>query len=603
MNYEKFSTSPRHEIPDEFKWDLSLAYKSRADWDADFAKIAPLMAELDELRGKLGKSPANIAKALDLEDRIERIVENLSSYARQKSDEDSADNANLSLCGKISAKSTEIDARTSWIDPELLDMPEKRLLAFAEKPELSFYKKTILDLIKEKEHTLGAAEERLLGLASDAMSSSYETFSLLSNADLRFPSVKDENGVETELTQSNFMLFLRKKDRNIRKEAFEKFYSRYSEFKNSFAAILDGTVKANIFETRARNFGSCLGAALFEDRIPENLYTGLIKSVRGKFPLIHEYFHLRKKKLGLDEMHLYDVHHSLVDESDRRWSWEEARDTVLASIEPMGPEYVACARKAFSGRWMDVLPNKGKRSGAYSGGSYDSPQYILLNFNGRLDDVFTLAHELGHSMHSLFSNRTQKYHYADYSIFLAEIASISSELLLHEHLLRNSQDEKFRRTITDHILDEFRGTVVRQTMFAEFELLTHRRREEDESLTADFLCSEYYRLVSEYFGKDVVCDRLIEVEWARIPHFHYGFYVYKYATGFAAAAKFAKRISAGDKDAIPDYMRFISAGSSKDVLDILRDSGVDPLDPGFIGDAFGLFEEKTSEFFGRQVRR
>ncbi len=603
MNYEKFSTSPRSEIPDEFKWDLSLAYGSLPEWDADFAKIAPLLAELDELRGKLGKSAANIAKALDLEDQIELIVENLSSYARQKSDEDSTDNANLALCGRISAKSTEIDARTSWIDPELLEIEEKKLLSFAEEPELSFYRKTILDVIQEKEHTLGADEERLLGLASDALSSSYETFNLLSNADLRFPSVKDENGADTELAQSNFMLFLRKTDRNVRKEAFEKFYTRYSEFKNSFAAILDGTVKANIFETRARNFGSCLEAALFEDRIPEDLYTGLVKSVRSKFQLIHKYFHLRKRKLGLDEMHLYDVHHSLVDESDHRWSWEEARDTVLASIEPMGCEYVACARKAFSERWMDVLPNKGKRSGAYSGGSYGSPQYILLNFNGRLEDVFTLAHELGHSMHSLFSNRTQKYHYADYSIFLAEIASISSELLLHEHLLRNSQDEKFRRIITDHILDEFRATVVRQTMFAEFELLTHRRREEDESLTADFLCSEYYRLVSEYFGRDVVCDRLIEVEWARIPHFHYGFYVYKYATGFAAAAKFARRISDGKGDAVPDYMRFISAGSSRDVLDILRDSGVDPLDPGFIEDAFGLFDEKTSEFFGRQVRR
>ncbi len=601
MNYEKFSTKARKEIAEEFKWDLSIAYKNREEWDKDFAKLSPLLKQINSYRDKLSESAAKIKECLELEDELSRLIESLSSYARHKSDEDSADNTNLALCGKISAKSTELDSETAWIDPELLSMDENKLLSFAEDPKLSFYKKTILDIIREKEHNLSANEEKILGLVSDALSSSYETFNLLSNADLRFPSLKNENGEEEELTQSNFLLFLRKKNREIRKDGFEKFYGRYAEFKNSFAAILDGTVKANIFETRVRKFKNTLDAALFDDKIPENFYHGLISSVRKNLPLIHHHLANRKKKLQLDEMHLYDVHHNIVDENERKWSWNEARDIVINSLAPLGDEYQANAMRAFSEHWIDILPNKGKKSGAYSGGSYDSPPYMLINFNGTLEDIFTLAHELGHSMHSFYSNKTQKYHYADYSIFLAEIASITSEILLHEYLLRNSQDELLRQTILNHFLDEFRATVVRQVMFAEFELLIHKRREDDESLTAEFLNGEYYRLVSEYFGPAVFCDKLIQYEWARIPHFHYGFYVYKYASGFVASAKFAKSIMNNEKLARKNYLQFISAGSSKDVLDILNDSEINPLAPDFMDDAFKLFKESSDSFWANNV--
>jgi len=597
LNYEKFSAKTRNEIPQKYKWDLSSTYKNLKDWNDDFEKLPKMLKNLKRHRGKLSNSPDEIRRAFEKEDEISRLTEKLSSFARQKSDEDSSDNSNLALCGKISAKSAEIDAEIAWIDPELLSMDEKKLIDFANNPRLSFYKKTILDLIREKPHTLSAEEEKLLGLASDALSSSYDTFNLLSNADMRFPRIKDEKSVQTELSHSNFLLFLRKKKRSVRKEAFEKFYGRYSEFQNTFASILDGTIKTDIFETRARKFDDCLQAALFDDRIPKDLYEGLISSVRTNLPLLHHYFSRRRKKLGLKKMHLYDIHHSLVEAPEIKWSWEDAQKAVLDSLSPLGREYCDFARKAFDERWIDVLPNKGKRSGAYSGGSYDSPPYILMNFNGTLDDVFTLAHELGHSMHSFYSNKTQKYHYADYSIFLAEIASISSELLLHENLLRNSQEKSPAPVLLNHLIDEFKATVVRQTMFAEFELIIHRRREEDECLTAEFLKTEYYRLVSEYFGPDVFCDKLIEHEWARIPHFHYGFYVYKYATGFAAAAKFAKMIVDGEQDAVKKYLNFISSGSSKDVLDILKDSGINPLEKDFMNNAFKLFGEKSEAFW------
>lgn len=597
ISYENFSTKSRNEIPEEYKWDLGQIYKTDSDWERDLAKLKHLTEEIQKFRGTLKNSPANIAKTFELEDEIERILENLSAYARHKSDEDTSNNQNLALAGKISSKSAEISAKTSWVEPELLEIEEKILLEFADTPELSFYKKTILDLIREKKHTLSAAEEELLGLVSDPLSSSYEIFSIISNSDLRFPKIKDERGEEHELTQSNFINFLRKQDRTVRKSAFENFYSVYNQFKNTFASILDGTVKTNIFEVRARKFKNSLEAALFDDKIPEELYLNLIKSVKSNLDSVYKYFSLRKEKLNLDEMHLYDTYQPMTDASEMVWTWEDAKKAVLDSVQILGDNYVKIARKAFEEHWIDVLPNRGKKSGAYSGGSYDSPPYILLNFNGRLNDVFTLAHELGHSMHSYYSNKNQQYHYADYSIFLAEIASINSELLLHYHLLRNSQDERLKKSLINHLLDEFRATVVRQTMFAEFELLIHEKREKDEVLTADFLCSEYYKLVKEYFGNDVFCDKAIELEWARIPHFHYGFYVYKYATGFAAAAKFANRIISGTNESVDDYLKFISSGSSKDVIEILLDSKIDACGKDFINDAFKIFAENSKNFF------
>ncbi|HOK05165.1 MAG TPA: oligoendopeptidase F [Victivallales bacterium] len=597
MNYENFATIHRNDIPEEFKWDLSLIYKTEKAWEEDFKKLDEYISEIQKLKGKLKNSPQNIAKVLDLEDNISRIIENLSAFARHKSDENSSNNKYLAMSGKISTKAAEIDAKISWIDPEILEIDEETLIKYSENPELKFYKKTIKDLIREKKHTLSKNEEKILGLVSDSLSSSYETFNIISNSDLKFPEIQDENGTKRELTHSNFILFLRNQNRNVRKAAFENFYSIYEQFKNTFASILDGTIKANVFEMKVRNFEDSLEAALFDDKIPKSLYYNLIESVSENLNLVYEYFRLRKEKLNLDELHIYDTYHPIIECEDLKWSWNDAKKTVLESLSPLGENYIKVAEKAFSEKWIDVLPNRGKKSGAYSGGSYDSPPYILLNFNGRMEDVFTLAHELGHSIHSYYSNKTQKYHYADYSIFLAEIASITSELLLHFYLLRNSQNESLKKFLLNHIIDEFKATVVRQTMFAEFELIIHQKREHGEPLTADLLCDEYYKLIQKYFGNNVICDKLIELEWARIPHFHYGFYVYKYATGFAAAAKFANKIISGDSDAPGLYKNFISAGSSKDVIEILKDSDIDITDASFINDSFRIFDENVKEFF------
>ncbi len=585
----------RPQIGAELKWNLEALYADLKLWRSDFEKIDPMLKHLNELKGCLADSPETIKTAFELEDDISRLLEKLSAYVRHKSDENTADNQNLALLGKISSKDTLVDAETAWIEPEILAIDEEKLRQFAQSPGLSFYKKTLDDLIIMKPHTLSADEEKILGLVSDSLSTSYDTFILLSNADMRFPKIKNEKGDDVELTQSNFVTFLRTEDRNIRKNAFEKMYETYSGFQNTFASLLDGTVKADVFGVRTRKFRDCLDDALFEDKIPASLYHNLISSARKNLPVIHKYYGIRKKALKLDELHLYDMYNNIAATKEQTWTWDEAKEAVINSLEPLGKNYQREAKQAFDERWIDVLPRRGKKSGAYSGGCYDSHPYILMNFQGTLDDVFTLAHELGHSMHSFYANKAQSYHYADYSIFLAEIASITSELLLHEHLIKTSKDKNFRAVLINHLLDEFRATVVRQTMFAEFELIIHKHREEDETLTADFLKEKYYRLVCEYFGEKVFCDKLIEYEWARIPHFHYGFYVYKYATGFAASAKFAKRLIDGDRGALDDYVKFLECGSSRDVLDILKTCGIEPESNEFINDSFLLFGKKMED--------
>jgi oligoendopeptidase F len=429
-------------------------------------------------------------------------------------------------------------------------------------------------------------------MASDALSSPYKTFSLLNNADLKFPEVKDSKGGSHALTHGSYIKLMESADRELRRNAFGGLYSRYGEFRNTFASILDATVKTHVLDAKARKHKSALAAALQPDRIPEKVYSSLIETVRERLPAIHSYYALRAKKLGLEKLDMFDVYNPLLHDSAMEVPWTRARDWVLEAMRPLGDEYGRVLKSAFDERWIDYLECKGKKSAPYSSGCYGRPPYILMNYAGNLDGVFPLAHELGHSLHSHFSDSAQPFHYASYGIFVAEVASTTNELLLHKLLFDRAGSKDMKAHLLNHLADELRGTLFRQTMFAEFEKTIHEMAVEGEPLTADSLCRRYYDLNAAYHGPAVAPDKRIELEWARIPHFHYDFYVFKYATGISAAVKLSKMILAGETK--PD-LRFLRAGGSKDVIDIMKDAGVDFSTPAPVEAAIELFKETVAE--------
>jgi len=458
--------------------------------------------------------------------------------------------------------------------------------------------------LRDKPHTLSAAEERLLGMASDVLGSAGKIFSTLNDADLTFPVVKDENGKRKPLTHGNYINFLESPDRAVRKKAFTALYQTYKKFRNTFSATLYGDVKTHVYSAKIRNYPSALAASLHDDNIPEAVYNNLIGTVHQHLPKLFKYFGIRAKALGLKELDMYDLHCPLVPDYRMEIPWDQACKWVKEALKPLGEDYCAKLDQAFKKRWIDVLECKGKRSGAYSSGCYDSAPYILMNYTGTLSEVFTLAHELGHSMHSWYSNHTQDYHYADYSIFVAEIASTTNELLLHDYLLKNcAKDRNFKLYLLSHHADQFRGTIYRQTMFAEFEKMIHEKVEKEIPLTADELCQSYYELNKTYHAENVNPDQLVELEWARIPHFYYDFYVYKYATGLSAAAQLSKNILSGNAKKLEAYLGFLKAGSTKDVLDIMKDAGVDLSTPAPVDAALTEFGHTVEELAATLKKR
>ncbi|MFA7232288.1 MAG: oligoendopeptidase F, partial [Victivallaceae bacterium] len=577
-------------IPEEMTWDLQSIYKTPADWEKDFANIEPLMDKFMEYKGRLAESPAALLGAIQTMDNMERLAEKVYVYSHLKSDENTADSENRSRVDRISSLFADISGKTAWFEPEVMAIPPEKINNLLESNELAFYKRSLLELLRQRPHTLSEKEERILGMASDVMAVPQKTFSMLNNADMKFPEVVNDSGKKTELTHGNYLHFLESAKRNVRKNAFKAMFGAYEKLRNTFAATLDGTVKKHILNSKIRNYPSALAASLFEDDVPDSVYLNLIKAVKEKLPALHKYIKLRADVMGLKKLDMYDLYNPLVPECKVKVSWEQAVTWVKEALKPLGEEYCAILEKAFSERWIDVMECRGKRSGAYSSGSYDTFPYILLNFNGTLNDVFTLAHELGHSMHSYYSNREQDYHYADYSIFVAEVASTTNELLLHDYLMKHNDREDVQAYLLCHLADEIRGTIYRQTMFAEFELDIHKKAEKSIPLTADLLCREYYKLNQEYYGKHVKADKLVEMEWARIPHFYYNFYVYKYATGMSAAIKLSSNILSGDKKLIADYFGFLKAGDSKDVLDIMKDAGVDLSTPAPVLAALDVFD-------------
>ena len=582
-------TPTRAELDPTLCWDLTPLYPSREEWEKDFRRLEDALAAFQRWRGRLAESPETLLHALEDGDALGRLEEKLATYAHLRHDEDTADPANAELNGRMEAKCAELAGLTAWFDPELMAIKKEVFDRFRKDPVLAFYKRTLDETEREREHTLSEPEDRILSMSSDVMSASEKAFSLMNDADLRFPKVRDASGKTAELTHGSYRKFMESPVRSVRRAAFQSLHKTFGSFRNTFASLLESTVKANVLSAKLRHYPDTLSAALSGANIPVSVYDGLIRSVRGGLSAIHEYYAFRADRLGLKKIEMYDIQNPVVPGvSDRRWSWKEAVELVKEACRPLGKEYGKALEKAFAERWIDVCECRGKRSGAYSSGCYDSNPYLLLNFNGTLDSVSTLAHELGHSMHSYFSNRTQKYHYASYHIFAAEIASTCNELLLHHCLMERNPDPAFRAYLRNQLLDDFRATLFRQTMFAEFERKIYSLCEQGEVLTADRLCGLYGELNADYHGPAVHNTPEIRYEWARIPHFYYGFYVYQYATGISAAAALAKNILEGNPD---PYLAFLSAGDSRDVIDIIRSAGVDFSTSAPVDAAIGLFRE------------
>lgn len=580
------------DLPVEMTWDLTKMYPTNEDWEKDFRKIDGLVRKFQKFKGHLADSPATLAKAFQAEDELSFLLEKLHTFAHLRSDEDTGISENRGRVDRILAKSAEIEGDTAWFEPEIMKIDKKEFRKLAKAPELKFYALTMKRLEADRPHTLSEAEERVLGLSGEVFGGPYKTFSVMNDADLKFPVIKDAAGADVRLTHGNYIKLLESADRNVRRDAFKGLYSVYGQFKNTFAAILDTAVKSHVVDAKLHKFKSALEASLFEDAVPVSVYESLISTVHDSFTPLYDYFKFRAKRLGLKKLDMYDIHCPLVPDAAMEVEWKDAVQYVKEALRPLGKTYGSILDKAFKERWIDIPEAQGKRSGAYSSGCYRFPPYLLLNYSGNLDSVFTLAHELGHSLHSYFSDHANDYHYAGYKIFVAEVASTTNEILLQRYMVANTADPARKAYLLNHLIDTIRGTLFRQTMFAEFERDIHKMAEAGEPLTADTLSKHYFELNKLYHGPGVNPDDDIRYEWARIPHFHYDFYVYKYATGISAALALSKKILDGETEG---YLRFLKAGDSKEVIDIMKDAGVDFTTPAPVQDAMTVFAEQVKE--------
>ncbi|OMP67093.1 oligoendopeptidase F [Domibacillus epiphyticus] len=587
----------RREIAEELKWRLEDIFETDAAWEEEFKAIQTLAQEAASYNGTLGNSAEQLHTFFAWQDTLLERMGRLYTYAHMRYDEDTQNAHYQGMNDRAKMLYTQIAGALSFADPEILSIDEEKIHSFAASYEpLTLYKKVLDDLNKQRPHVLSAVEENLLAKASDVLGSSSATFGMLNNADLEFPVVKDENGESVQITHGNYIRFLESPDRRLREEAFKAVYATYGKFKNTFASTLSGQIKKDNFSASVRHYGSAREAALSRNHIPEEVYDNLVSTINKNLPLLHRYVALRKKVLGLDELHMYDLYTPLVAEGKFDVTYDEAKELLLKGLQPLGEEYNSILAEGLNGRWVDVVENKGKRSGAYSSGAYGTNPYILMNWQDNVNNLFTLAHEFGHSIHSYYTRKNQPYVYGDYSIFVAEVASTCNESILNDYLLKTTDDEKKRIYLLNHFLETFRGTVFRQTMFAEFEHLVHKKAQNGEALTADGLSEAYYELNKKYFGGDMVIDEEIGLEWARIPHFYYNYYVYQYATGLSAAIALSSQILKEGQPAAERYINeFLKAGSSDDPIDVLKRAGVDMTAADAIESACKVFEQSLEE--------
>ncbi|MGG0384991.1 oligoendopeptidase F [Priestia endophytica] len=586
----------RSEIPEKDTWRLEDIFATDKEWEKDFDEVKELIPSVTAYAGKLGESSENLYNALKTQDEVTLRVEKLYAYAHMRYDQDTTNSFYQGLNDRIQNLYTQVASALSFMTPEILAIEEEKISSFLEENEaLRLYKHALEEITRQRPHVLSAEEEALLAKAGDVLGASSTTFGMLNNADLEFPTIKDEEGNEVEVTHGRYTRFLESEDRRVRKEAFSAMYDTYGKFKNTFASTLSGTVKRDNFNALVRHYESARQAALSANNIPEEVYDNLVTTINKHLPLLHRYTKLRKKVLNIDELHMYDLYTPLVKDVNMKVTYEEAKEYTLKGLEPLGEEYKSVLEEGFNNRWVDVHENKGKRSGAYSSGSYGTNPYVLMNWQDNVNNLFTLAHEFGHSVHSYYTRKTQPYPYGDYSIFVAEVASTTNEALLNEYLLENLEDEKQKQYVLNHYLEGFRATVFRQTMFAEFEHDIHVKAQNGEPLTPELLSKTYYDLNKKYFGEDMVIDEDISLEWARIPHFYYNYYVYQYATGFSAATALSKQILEEGEPAVERYLEFLKAGSSDYPINVLKKAGVDMTSAKPIEEALKVFEEKLDE--------
>ena len=586
----------RSEVPEEYTWNLKDMFESDEAWIAEYEALKVYPAEVAKLQGTLGESAENLLTYFKNEDELSVRLETLYTYASCSGDQDMSNAKYQDFRGKAMATIVAIESASAFATPEIMAIPEEKLNSFyAECPELEIYRRTIYKIRRRAAHILSKEEEALLASAEEMADSADKIGGILRNADLKFPNVVDGEGNEHVLTNGSFVPLEESSDRVLRKNAFEAFYGRYGDFKNTIAMTLDGEFKKRNFFAKARKYNTTREAALDHTEVPEEVYDNLIEAVHSNLDKMYKYVALRKKMLGVDELHMYDVYTPIVADAASKISIDEAKATVLEALAVLGEDYTALLKEGFENRWIDVYENEGKRGGAYSTGSGKPHPYVLLNHKDTLDSMFTLAHEMGHALHSYHSTKYQPVNTAGYVIFVAEVASTCNEVLLMRHLLGKTTDKTERAYLINHFLDSFKGTVYRQTMFAEFEREIGRMSERGEALTADALSAKYHELNKLYFGPDMVSDDGIALEWARIPHFFYNYYVFQYATGFSAAVAIANRILAEGEPAVADYKNFLSSGGSADPISLLKIAGVDMSSPEPVNSALKLFGELVEE--------
>lgn len=581
----------RDEINSMYKWNVEKMYVNSQAFEEDFKTLKSKVPKIQRFSSKLG-NPEDLLGFLESNVEIQRLLENLLVYAHLRSDEDTAKPEFQVLKNKVDAYAAEVSSVTAFFIPELLSLPEGSVdEAIGKLPELKVYEFYLKDILSQKPHILSAEVEKVLASASDCLNAPGNIFGMLTNADMVFPFIKDENGKEIELTTGNYSTFIKSKDRRVRKDAFEALFQTYKGFRNTLTTSLTSSIKTFIFNAKTRNYKSALESSLKPNNIPVEVYNNVVDTINNNLSSLHKYVSLKKKLLGLDEMHMYDLYVPIVDAKEDHIEFDDAINIILDGIKPLGEEYSNIFKEGISEGWIDIFENKGKRSGAYSSGSYDSMPYVLLNYNYQLNDVSTLAHEMGHSIHSYYSKKSQPFIYADYVLFCAEVASTTNECLLIDYLIKNESDKKKRLFLINQQLEGIRATVFRQCMFAEFEKITHESIENDSPLSADDLCKIYHDLNVKYYGPEMVVDEGIDMEWSRIPHFYRDFYVYQYTTGFAAANSFSKMIVEEGESAVEKYKEFLKSGGSDYPLNILKKAGVDMSTPKPLEDTIRRFDE------------
>lgn len=585
----------RSELPVESQWALEDLYANDELWQADMKKMQEGGEKLASFAGKLGESAQELLNYLRLSDEVSELVDRLANYAMRRGDQDTRNSYYQGMVGQFMKEYVALGERVSFETPELMSISDEKMEQFyRDAPELELYRRHLEKIRRRKAHVLSASEEKLLAGLGEMAQTPQNTFSMFSNADIKFEPAEDSRGEKHTITQGTYISCLESADRTLRKNAYENYYAAYQNYRNTCASCLNGQVKQLQFFANARKYPSSLDASLDNTEVPTSVYRNLIETVHQNMDKMYRYVRLRKKLLGVDELHMYDMYTPLVADADTHIEFADAKDTVLKALACMGEDYCKILNEGFDNRWIDVYENAGKRSGAYSAGTPVHP-FVLLNYTGTLDSQFTLAHEMGHALHSYLSSRTQPQVYSDYVIFVAEVASTCNEALLMEYLLGRTTDKKQRAYLINHFLDQFKSTLYRQTMFAEFELRIAELNQQGTTLTADVLCEEYRKLNTLYYGPDVVQDDQIALEWARIPHFYYNYYVFQYATGYAAAIALSRKILAEGEPAVKRYLGFLSGGCSKTPIDLLKGAGVDMTTAEPVNTALSLFGELLDE--------